>query len=118
MFVFPCSSSQEVRTHNHNNHSGNACIDEAGKNIVIDNIGTGFDVYPIGRSSPSHTFQVSTMRQHIRGVVFCEKGSAIVGGSDHGRVYLFYLKASEIRSDQVMKHGSQSSMIQAIAVRC
>ncbi|KAF8961287.1 WD40-repeat-containing domain protein [Flammula alnicola] len=94
---------------------GNACVDEAGKNVVIDNIGAGFDVYPIGRSTATHFFEVPTARQHIKGVVFCEKGMSIVGGSDHGKIYLFNLKASETRFDQVMTHGSTSSLIQAVA---
>ncbi|KAF8973356.1 hypothetical protein BDZ97DRAFT_1752331 [Flammula alnicola] len=62
-----------------------------------------------------HFFEVPTTRQHIKGVVFCKKGMSIVGGRDHGKIYLFNLKASEIHFDQVMTHGSISFLIQAVA---
>ncbi|KDR65526.1 hypothetical protein GALMADRAFT_148633 [Galerina marginata CBS 339.88] len=92
---------------------GNADLDEMEKNVVIDNIGTGYDIYPAGRFIPTHSLEVPTTRKHIRAVVFCENGQSVVGGSDHGKIYLFNLKSPQ--SNQVMTHGGQSTLIQAIA---
>jgi len=43
---------------------------------------TGFDVYALQRSTPSHSFEVPVGRRYTRGVVFGEKGAIVVGGSD------------------------------------
>ncbi|KDR76662.1 hypothetical protein GALMADRAFT_139563 [Galerina marginata CBS 339.88] len=92
---------------------GNVDVDGAQKNIVIDNITNGFDVYPIHRSTPIHSFEVPTTHQYVRMAVFGENGSVVVGGSDHGKVYIFDLKAPGITS--TIMHGSPTSLIQAVA---
>ena len=71
------------------NFSGNVDVDESQKNVVIDNISTGFDVYALQRSSVAHSFEVPTGRRYIRDVAFGEKDAVIVGGSDHGKIYVF-----------------------------
>lgn len=45
---------------------------------------------------------------------FAENGTVIVGGSDHGCVYIFKVNDSEPR--QVLYHERAESMIQTIAV--
>ncbi|KDR77451.1 hypothetical protein GALMADRAFT_138563 [Galerina marginata CBS 339.88] len=94
---------------------GNADLDELDKNIVVDNINSGYDIYPTGRSIPTYSFEVPATRKHIRGVVFCENGLSVVGGSDHGKIYLFNLKSPQF--NQVMTIGSQTTLIQALASR-
>jgi hypothetical protein len=47
-------------------------------------------------------------------VKFAEKGDRIVGGSDHGCVYVF--KISDSDPIQVLYHERAESMIQTIAV--
>jgi len=90
-------------------------VDDLQKNIVIDNITTGFDVYPIYRSTPLHSFEVPTTRKYVKMAVFGEKGSVVVGGSDHGKVYIFDLKAPQIT--RTITHGNPTSLIQVVAVR-
>ncbi len=90
-------------------------MDEFQKNVVIDNMSTGFDVYALQRSTPAHSFEVPTGRRYTREVVFGEKGAVIVGGSDHGKVYVFDLKSSTLA--QLITHGKHTSLIQAIIVR-
>ncbi|KAF8949844.1 hypothetical protein BDZ97DRAFT_1934964 [Flammula alnicola] len=87
-------------------------MDELEKTIVVDNMRSGFDVYPIHRSTPLHTFEVPTKRNFVRMVVFGEKGTVIVGGSDHGKVYIFDLKTPQLV--QYFIHGKPTSLIQAI----
>jgi hypothetical protein len=112
MFDVPPLSSFIKLTHQ---NSGNVDVDHSQKNIVIDNITTGFDVYPIHRSTPIHSFEVPTARKFVKMAVFGEKGSIVVGGSDHGKVYIFDLKAPQIT--QTVIHGNPTSLIQAVAVR-
>ena len=90
-------------------------MDDLQKNIVIDNITTGFDVYPIYRSTPLHSFEVPTTRKYVKMAVFGEKGSVVVGGSDHGKVYIFDLKAPQIT--RTITHGNPTSLIQVVTVR-
>lgn len=82
---------------------------------------TGFDVYALQRSTPAHSFEVPTGRRYTRDVVFGEKGAVIVGGSDHGKVYVFDLKSSfDLKPStpaQLITHGKPTSLIQAIIVR-
>jgi hypothetical protein len=112
MSGIPSLSSFIKLTHQ---NSGNVDVDHSQKNIVIDNITTGFDVYPIYRSTPIHSFQVPTTRKFVKMAVFGENGSIVAGGSDHGKVYIFDLKAPEIT--QTVTHGNPTSLIQAVAVR-
>ncbi|KDR71183.1 hypothetical protein GALMADRAFT_144244 [Galerina marginata CBS 339.88] len=94
---------------------GNADLDELNKNIVVDNINSGYDIYPTGRSIPTYALEVPATRKHIRGVVFCENGLSVVGGSDHGKIYIFNLKSPQL--NQVMIQGNQTTLIQAVASR-
>ena len=82
---------------------------------MIDNMSTGFDVYALQRSTPSHSFEVPVGRRYTRGVVFGEKGAVIVGGSDCGKVYVFDVKSSTLA--QLITHGKPTSLIQAIIVK-
>ena len=75
---------------------------------------TGFDVYALQCSTPAHSFEIPTGRRYIRNVAFGEKGAVIVGGSDHGKVYVFDLKSSI--PAQLITHGKPTSLIQAIIV--
>ena len=68
---------------------------------------TGFDVYALQCSTPSHSFKVLVGRRYTRGVVFGEKGAVIVGGSDCGKVYVFDVKSLTLA--QLITHGKPSS---------
>ena len=76
---------------------------------------TGFDVYTLQRSTPAHSFEIPAGRRYTRDVVFGEKCAVIVGGSDHGKVYVFDLKSST--PVQLITHGKPTSLIQAVIVR-
>ncbi|KDR65390.1 hypothetical protein GALMADRAFT_148734 [Galerina marginata CBS 339.88] len=91
---------------------GNVDVDDSQRNMVIDNMNGGFDVYSMQRSTPAQSFEIPTERRYTRDVVFGEKGTLIVGGSDHGRVYIFDLKSST--PAEVITHGKSESLIQAI----
>jgi len=81
---------------------------------VIDNMTSGYELYSINRKTPTRSFEIPNGRHYVRMVKFAEKGAVIVGGSDHGCVYIF--KISESEPIQVLYHEKADSMIQTIAV--
>lgn len=74
----------------------------------------GFDVYNCTRTSPTRSFHVPTARKFIKKGVFGEAGNIIVGGSDHGKVYVFGINKSG--PIQVLHHGRKGAMIQIVEV--
>lgn len=75
---------------------------------------TGYDLYSISRTSPTRSFEIPTGQRFVKMAKFAENGTAIVGGSDHGCVYVFKVTDSEPR--QVLYHERTENMIQTIAV--
>jgi hypothetical protein len=65
--------------------------------FVMDNAIDGFDMFQLDggvkllRKFITKTVDVRTPKQ----VVFCEEGKALVGGSDHGLVYVFDRRSGE-----------------------
>ena len=57
---------------------------------VIDNVSNGFDIY---RLDSGQFVRMLVTREPIRtypkGVAFANNGQVIIGGSDHGYVYIF-----------------------------
>lgn len=83
-------------------------------NIVIDNLMTGYDLYPGSNFSSKKHFAVDTTERFVKDAWFAENGEVFVAGSDHGKAYVFEIGSGCTR--QVMKHGSSNQLIQAIGV--
>ena len=94
--------------------SGNASICPRGKSLLVENLSKGFDLYDLPRSSPSYTFQTPTKKRCVKDGVFAEESTAVICGSDHGRVYVFSTASPD--PVQVIKQGSGKVEIQAVAV--
>jgi len=75
---------------------------------------SGYDLYSIDRTTPTRSFEIPNGQRYVKMVKFAEKGDRIVGGSDHGCVYVF--KISDSDPIQVLYHDRAESMIQTIAV--
>jgi hypothetical protein len=75
---------------------------------------SGYELYPIHRNSPTRTFEIPNERLYVKMVKFAENGATIVGGSDHGCVYIF--NVSESDPVQVLYHERADCMVQTIAV--
>jgi hypothetical protein len=75
----------------------------------------GFDLYPPNRNTPTKTFKVDTNKTFVKAGVFAEKGKTVVCGSDHGKAYIFGTDDGKAR--QILKHGGNDQMIQAVEVR-
>lgn len=105
------SLRRDIRTED---TSGHASTCPTGK-LLIDNLSKGFDLYDLPRSSPSQTFYAPSVKRCVKDGAFAEKASAIVCGSDHGKVYIFTKSSSD--PIQVLSAAGKTVDVQAISVR-
>ena len=84
------------------------------RNFVVDNVKDRYDFYRLNNCTflQSYITQLARIRQP-KEVKFAEAGEAVVGGSDHGVVYIFGARTG-IQLD-VLHHG-KAMMVQTIAV--
>jgi len=58
-------------------------------------------------------------RSYLKGVVFADKAHAIVGGSDHGRVYIYDLKTGKmLKTLQHAQEGGVETVAVQLSVNC
>jgi hypothetical protein len=96
-------------------YSGNIGVCPIYGNILVDNMTNGFDLYNSSRTAPSKSFAVPTTKRFAKKGVFGEKGSAVITGSDHGKVYVFAVNKTD--PIQILEHGKERVMIQTVEVR-
>ena len=96
-------------------YSGNVANCPLSGSIVVDNMTDGFDAYTLPRTTPTRHFSVPMNKKYVKKAVYAERGMTIVGGSDHGTVYIFEIQSSEAR--QTLIHGKKDVMIQTVEVR-
>lgn len=76
---------------------GNAAVDPDRKICVVDNVANGFDLYNLDGGHFVRGFQTrDAKRTYPKGVAFANNSRAIVGGSDHGKVYIFEQKTGRL----------------------
>jgi hypothetical protein len=81
--------------------------------FVIDNTVDGFDLHNLETGTYVRTFKTGDItRREPKQVAFIEDARAVVGGSDHGNIYIFD-RRSGVQS-QKLQHGT--GMVQTIAV--
>jgi hypothetical protein len=94
--------------------SGNAAVDMERRLCVIDNVNNGFDIYKVDSGNFVRTLVTrDPIKTYPKGVAFANHGQAIVGGSDHGLVYIFERKSGQIIT--TLKHGKDEG-VQTIGV--
>ncbi len=94
--------------------SGNAILNSGENILIVDNLVNGFDIYKYPHTAPFNAIEVPRKTPFIHGASFIENGSQVACGSDHGIVYLYSVEKGERL--QKLKHGSQTTMIQALDV--
>jgi hypothetical protein len=73
---------------------------------VVDNVGSGFDIYKVDSGNFVRTLSTGDpLKTYPKGVAFVDNSHAIVGGSDHGRVYIFECKTGKVLHK--LKHSKQ-----------
>lgn len=75
---------------------------------------TGFDLYPLGSTTPMETFQIPVSKRMIKSTAFTENGKGVVCGSDHGKIYIYASKNAQ--PAHILKVAGKTDPIQAVAV--
>jgi hypothetical protein len=85
------------------------------RNFVVDNIEDGYDFYRLDNCGflQSYVTRLARIREP-KEVKFAEQGEIVVGGSDHGDVYIFGCRTGS--QLDVIHHG-KDVMVQTVAVR-
>jgi hypothetical protein len=83
--------------------------------FVIDNVSDGFDLHQMADGAFVRTYTTGTATRRVpKQVVFAESLRAVVGGSDHGAVYVFDRKSGG--KVAVLQH-SDKGLVQTVTVR-
>jgi hypothetical protein len=80
----------------------------------VDNVADGFDLHQLDNGTYVRTFFTGTAQKtYPKQVVFGEEAKVVVGGSDHGAIYVFDRRTGE--QLQVLRHA-EKGMVQTITV--
>ena len=82
--------------------------------FIVDTCSSGFNLHDIEDGTYVQTFLTGTLiRRHPKQAAFGEKGNVIMGGSDHGIVYVFdQMTGNKMVEVRVAERG----MVQTVAV--
>jgi len=95
--------------------SGHASINARGTQFIMDNARNGFSLYRLDGGASIQEYVTGTPRRtYPKQVDFAEGSQVVVGGSDHGIVYIFDRKTGGVL--QKLHHG-RDELVQTIAVR-
>lgn len=78
-------------------YRGNAAVDIDRKLCVVDNLENGFDLYKMDSGVFVKTFVTKhVIKTHPKCVAFGDKSRLVIGGSDHGKIYVFDRKTGQL----------------------
>jgi hypothetical protein len=87
-----------------------------GTQFIMDNARNGFSLYRLDDVARIREYVTGAPRKtYPKQVGFAEGQRMVVGGSDHGKVYIFGRKTGEVL--QRLHHG-KDELVQTIAVCC
>ncbi|KAI0349224.1 WD40 repeat-like protein [Trametes cingulata] len=93
---------------------GYASIQAKQQLLLVDNVSTGFDAWNLSSETHQRTFPTGKPIRFLpRQVHFADEAKTIVGGSDHGAVYVFDRKTGA--PVDVLRHAQQG-LVQTIAI--
>lgn len=82
--------------------------------VVVDSVEEGFGLYRLDSRKQVRAFPTGIpVVRKPKQVTFAENGEVVIGGSDHGAVYVFD-RTTGAQLDVLKQHGT---LIQAVAVR-
>jgi outer membrane protein assembly factor BamB len=82
---------------------------------VVDNASDGFDLYHLDTGSFIRNFPTGMpTKRYPKQVEFSEDSRVVIGGSDHGCVYVFDRKTGSVLD--ILRHADQG-LVQTITVR-
>ena len=83
--------------------------------FVMDNVSDGFDLHQLDNGAYIRTFLTRDAKKRVpKQVVFSKDTTVVVGGSDHGKVYIFDRRTG--KEFQVLHHGD-GGVVQTVTVR-
>jgi len=81
----------------------------------VDNVSNRFDIYKLECGNFVKTLVTKEVQKmHPKGVVFADKSRLVIGGSDHGLVYIFECKTGRVL--KTLKHARKGG-VETIGVR-
>jgi hypothetical protein len=96
---------------------GSAAVDCPRNEVAIDNVLNGFDTHHLDTGAWKRTFPTKeSTRKFPKQVAFGEMCQVVVGGSDHGTVYIFNRKTTAVV--QILQHGDRKmvQMVQTVTM--
>jgi DNA-binding beta-propeller fold protein YncE len=97
----------------HGVSSGHAALSKTGQ-FVVDTCSGGFNLHEIEDGTYVRSFPTATpIRRHPKQVAFGERGHVVVGGSDHGIVYVFDRMTG---NKMVELKAAEQGMVQTVTV--
>ncbi|KAL1946016.1 hypothetical protein VTO73DRAFT_2018 [Trametes versicolor] len=113
MYKLSGTDGKMISSRNLSDKIGHAAIHAKQQLVVVDNVGSGFDVWNLNGGTHQRTFPTGKPTRFLpRQVGFADDAKAIVGGSDHGAVYVFDRKTGAPLD--VLRHAQQG-LVQTIA---
>ncbi|KAF8194931.1 WD40-repeat-containing domain protein [Pholiota molesta] len=117
LYRYSGENAKTVSQHRLQSQIGNAAVDLNKRLCVVDNVGSGFDLYRLDTAEFLRTFPTGDAKKtYPKGVTFADRSRAIVGGSDHGLVYVFHRKTG--RSICALKYERQGGVETITAHDC
>ena len=86
---------------------------------MVDNVADSFDLHKLENGEYIRTFSTGLAKKNFpKQVLFGEDGKVVIGGSDHGSIYVFDRRTGEVL--QVLKHADSGmgGMVQTVTVSC
>lgn len=94
---------------------GNVAVSTRRNQFVVDNARSGFDLYQLDNCAYIRTLPTGNPNKLLpKQVAFGEDAKVVIGGSDHGAVYVFDRKTG--KPLQVLPHADKG-LVQTITVR-
>ncbi|PPQ82449.1 hypothetical protein CVT24_002470 [Panaeolus cyanescens] len=90
-----------------NTRIGSASICHQTSDIIVDNMGPGFDLYAPNKCNPVKSFNVPAKRYFVKKAAFGEMGGMVVCGSDHGLAYVFGVEEPSIILQKILHGGAE-----------
>ncbi|KAF8582630.1 hypothetical protein K439DRAFT_1618146 [Ramaria rubella] len=81
--------------------------------FIVDNVTDGFDIHQLDNGAHIHTLPTGILKKRVpKQVTFVEDSQIIVGGSDHGIVYLFEGESGRLIT--TLNHSADKGLVQTM----
>ncbi|KAJ3979681.1 hypothetical protein F5890DRAFT_1634821 [Lentinula detonsa] len=75
---------------------GHAAMNVKEDTLIIDDVSQGVAVFKLSTTDRLRTFNVPLATRRLRSVAFHDGNSAIISGSDHGKIYIFDRRTGDV----------------------